>query len=120
MRQPRRPDPEVLEGDYRVPTALGTLAWLAALLVLLALGDRLAEEDRWWIGVCLTGIALGVFGYLYIPRLLRKRAEAEERNAEYGTAGGDGASGGDAPEDGEERGADGAGDTTAPRPDQDP
>lgn len=120
MRQPRRDDPEVLESDYRVPTALGTLAWLVALLVLLALGERLPEEERWWIGVCLTGIALGVFGYFYIPRLLRKRAEAEERNVETGTDGEDSTSGEGMPEQGAEQGSDTAGDATAPRPEQDP
>ncbi|MDA8369281.1 MAG: DUF2530 domain-containing protein [Nocardiopsaceae bacterium] len=75
MRKPRQPDPEVLEIDYRVPTALGTVGWVIALIVLLTMGDGLAEDDRWWLWVCLTGIALGVFGFLYIPRLLRKRGQ---------------------------------------------
>lgn len=79
MRKPRRPDPDVHESDYRVPAALGTLAWAVALVVLIALGDGLPETERWWIGVCVTGIVLGVFGFLYIPRLLRRRAEAEAR-----------------------------------------
>ncbi|WP_053616648.1 DUF2530 domain-containing protein [Nocardiopsis sp. NRRL B-16309] len=79
MRKPRRPDPDVHESDYRVPAALGTLAWTVALVVLLAMGDGLPESERWWIGVCVTGIALGVFGFLYIPRLLRGRAAAEAR-----------------------------------------
>lgn len=84
MRKPRQPDPEVHESDYRVPTALGTLAWAVALAVLLLMGDGLPESERWWIGVCATGTALGVFGFLYIPRLLRKRSEAAERNADRG------------------------------------
>ncbi|WP_304452047.1 DUF2530 domain-containing protein [Nocardiopsis sp. YSL2] len=79
MRKPRRPDPDVHESDYRVPAALGTLAWAVALVVLIALGDGLPDTERWWIGVCVTGIVLGVFGFLYIPRLLRRRAEAEAR-----------------------------------------
>ncbi|MFE3459978.1 DUF2530 domain-containing protein [Nocardiopsis aegyptia] len=77
MRKPRRPDPDVHESDYRVPAALGTLAWAVALVVLLVVG--VPESERWWIGVCVTGIALGVFGFLYIPRLLRRRSEAEAR-----------------------------------------
>ncbi|GAA3727720.1 ABC-type nickel/cobalt efflux system permease component RcnA [Spinactinospora alkalitolerans] len=81
MRKPRQPDPEVLESDYRVPTALGAAAWAVALVVLLAMGDRLAESDRWWIWVCVTGIVLGVFAFFYIPRLLRKRSDAEDRHA---------------------------------------
>ncbi|PSK99676.1 uncharacterized protein DUF2530 [Murinocardiopsis flavida] len=82
MRTPRRPDPEVLEADYRIPTGIGTAAWAVALVVLIAMGDRLAEGDRWWMWVCATGIGLGVFAYRYIPRLLRKRAEADERAQE--------------------------------------
>ncbi|CAM4070302.1 DUF2530 domain-containing protein [Nocardiopsis gilva] len=70
-----------MESDYRVPTALGVAAWLVALVVLVAMGEKLPETERWWIWVCAVGIALGVFAYLYIPRLLRKRREAEERGA---------------------------------------
>lgn len=82
MRKPRQPDPEVHESDYRVPTALGSVAWTVALIVLLARGDRLAEADRWWIWVCVTGIGLGVFAFWYIPRLLDKRAEPREPAAQ--------------------------------------
>ncbi len=78
MRKPRRPDPDVHESDYRVPAAIGTVAWTVALVVLLLLGEGLPESERWWMGVCVTGIVLGVFGFLYIPVLLRKRAEQEE------------------------------------------
>lgn len=76
MRKPRQPDPDVHESDYRVPAAIGTAAWAVALVVLLLMGDGLPASERWWIGVCVTGIALGVFGFLYIPRLLRKRSGA--------------------------------------------
>lgn len=79
MRKPRQPDPEVHESDYRIPAAVGTAAWTIALIVLLLQGDRIPEDSRWWIWVCVTGIALGVFGFWYVPRLLRSRAEAEER-----------------------------------------
>lgn len=82
MRKPRQPDPEVHESDYRVPAAIGTVAWAIALVVLLVMGDGLPASERWWIGVCVTGIALGVFGFLYIPRLFRKRDEAADRAAE--------------------------------------
>ena len=81
MRKPRRPDPEVHETDYRVPAAIGTAAWAVALIVLLAMSGSLPDSERWWIGVCVTGIALGVFGFLYIPHLLRKRGETVEHVA---------------------------------------
>jgi hypothetical protein len=80
--KPRQPDPEVHESDYRVPAAIGTVAWAIALVVLLAMGDGLPASEQWWTGVCVTGIALGVFGFLYIPRLFRKRDEAADRAAE--------------------------------------
>ncbi|GAB3485682.1 DUF2530 domain-containing protein [Nocardiopsis coralliicola] len=83
MRAARRPDPEVLEFDYRIPTALGTAGWTAALVVLLVQGTA----DRWWIWVCAVGIALGVFAYAYIPYLLGKREAAEAaRDAEHAGA----------------------------------
>ncbi|MFL1376199.1 MULTISPECIES: DUF2530 domain-containing protein [unclassified Nocardiopsis] len=90
MRKPRQPDPEVHESDYRVPAALGTAAWAIALVVLLSMGDALPATERWWIGVCATGTGLGVFGFLYIPRLLRKRSEAAERGAAPEVTGHDG------------------------------
>ncbi|WP_017585630.1 DUF2530 domain-containing protein [Nocardiopsis ganjiahuensis] len=82
MPKPRQPDPEVHESDYRVPAAIGTVAWAIALVVLLAMGDGLPASEQWWIGVCVTGIALGVFGFLYIPYLFRKRDEAADRAAD--------------------------------------
>ncbi len=83
MAKPRQPDPEVLESDYRVPAALGTAAWTVALVVLLAMGDRLTQQ--WWIWVCVIGISLGLFGFGYIPRLLRKRTRDDhERTAVTG------------------------------------
>lgn len=69
-----------MEGDYRIPAAVGSFAWAVALVVLLAMGDDLAEQDQWWIWVCVAGLALGVFAFFYIPRLQRKRAEAEQRH----------------------------------------
>ncbi|RNL83994.1 DUF2530 domain-containing protein [Halostreptopolyspora alba] len=81
MAKPRQPDPEVLESDYRIPAALGTAAWMIALVVLLAMGDRLAPSQQWWIWVCVTGIALGAFGFYYVPRLLSERAETDQRHA---------------------------------------
>lgn len=82
MPKPRQPDPEVHESDYRVPAAIGTVAWAIALVVLLVVGDGLPASEQWWIGVCVTGIALGVFGFLYIPYLFRKRDGAAARAAD--------------------------------------
>ncbi|WP_017607161.1 DUF2530 domain-containing protein [Nocardiopsis xinjiangensis] len=100
MRKPRQPDPDVHESDYRVPAAIGTLAWTAALVLLLAMDEGLPESEQWWIGVCLTGIALGVFGFLYIPRLLRSRGEGPEQTGDTeGTGAGTGGAAHRAPRD---------------------
>lgn len=64
-----------MEGDYRIPTALGSVAWAAAGVVLLLRG--LPPEDQWWLWVCVTGFALGLFGFFYVPRLQRRRARAD-------------------------------------------
>jgi NhaP-type Na+/H+ or K+/H+ antiporter len=52
---------------------VGTVAWALALVVLLLI--KLPAGDRWWLWVCAAGIAGGLFGMWYIPRLQRKRAE---------------------------------------------
>lgn len=81
MARPRKPDPEVLEGDYRIPAAVGSLGWAVALVVLLVFNDALAPDDRWWIWVCVVGMLLGLIALVYIPFLHRRRAAAEERRA---------------------------------------
>jgi H+/Cl- antiporter ClcA len=72
MTRPRRPDPPPLETDDVRIAAVGTGAWAVALVVLLLIG--LPEPDRWWLWVCVVGIAIGLFGVWYIPRLQRSRA----------------------------------------------
>lgn len=57
--------------DVRI-AAMGTAAWTVALVVLLIVG--LPSEDRWWLWVCVTGAASGVFGIWYVPRLQDRRA----------------------------------------------
>jgi hypothetical protein len=59
--------------------AVGAAAWAIALVVLLIVG--LPEHDRWWLWVCAVGIAIGVFGYWYLPRLHQGRATAAQRRA---------------------------------------
>jgi hypothetical protein len=50
--------------------------------VLLAAHSLVAADVRWWIWTCALGVAMGVFGLLYVPYLKRKRARlAAERAA---------------------------------------
>ncbi|PKK15813.1 DUF2530 domain-containing protein [Thermomonospora sp. CIF 1] len=79
MTRPRRPDPPPLRTDDRLVAAVGTVAWAIALVVLLIVD--LPEDARWWLWVCVVGVATGIFGYWYLPRLHRARAAALERRA---------------------------------------
>lgn len=58
--------------------AVGTAIWGAALVVLLLIG--LPDHDRWWLWVCVTGIAIGLFAMWYIPRIQRSRDAFIARN----------------------------------------
>jgi len=83
----RRPAPPPLEANDRVVTWAGIAAWTAALVVLLAVREEIPPSDRWWIWTCVTGIGLGVFALLYIPRLKRSRERAAARRAQAGPGG---------------------------------
>jgi len=63
-----RPDPPPLETDDVRTVFVGTLAWAAALLVLVVL--RLAGRDvhGWWIAMCACGVVLGLAGVRYCQR----------------------------------------------------
>jgi type VI protein secretion system component VasK len=68
-----------LEGDDRLITAVITAAFVVALIVLLIVRDELSPADRWWVWVAAVGTAMGVFGFLYVPYLKRRRNLAAER-----------------------------------------
>jgi hypothetical protein len=50
-----------------------TAGWVIALIVVLIVRDSLPAGSRWWIWTCVTGIAMGIFGFWYVPRLKRAR-----------------------------------------------
>ena len=78
----RQPAPEPLEANDQLVTAAITAGWAVALIVLLAVRTDIPAPDRWWIWTCVTGLGLGVFGLLYVPRLKRSRERAARRRAE--------------------------------------
>ncbi|TDD26733.1 DUF2530 domain-containing protein [Actinomadura sp. KC06] len=79
MTRPRRPDPPPMQtNDVRIAAA-GAAAWAVAFVVLLIVG--LPDEDRWWLWVCVTGFASGLFGVWYVPRLQARRAKQEAARA---------------------------------------
>ncbi|MFI0409865.1 DUF2530 domain-containing protein [Actinomadura sp. 3N508] len=85
MTRPRRPDPPPMQtNDVRIAAA-GAAAWAVAFVVLLIVG--LPSEDRWWLWVCATGFASGMFGVWYVPRLQARRASQEAARAAQRKAG---------------------------------
>src|ERR1017187_8283517 len=67
----RRPAPPPLEGNDQLVTAVITVAWAVALIVVAALRDRLPAGDRWWFWTCVAGLGLGIFALWYVPRINR-------------------------------------------------
>lgn len=74
-----RPAPPPLEANDQVVTAVITGGWAVALVVLLLLRDQLAAGERWWIWTCAAGLAMGLFGLWYVPRVKRARARSAAR-----------------------------------------
>jgi Protein of unknown function (DUF2530) len=87
VTRPSRPVPPPLEGNDQLITGIITAGWAIALLVLLALRARLPAADHWWIWTCAAGVAAGLFGLYYVPRLKRARERAEARRAAAKPAG---------------------------------
>lgn len=80
LLQGKRPDPPPLETDDVRTVAVGTAAWLVALVVLLVL--RLTDATRvegWWLAMCASGAALGALGVWFCRR--RQAAIARDRVA---------------------------------------
>jgi len=75
----RRPAPPPLEANDQLVTAVITAAWAVALVILLILREQIPAGERWWIWVCAAGLAMGLFGLWYVPRLKRARARAAAR-----------------------------------------
>jgi membrane associated rhomboid family serine protease len=75
----QRPVPPPLEGDDRLITAVITAGFLVALIVLLIVRDELPPADRWWVWVAALGTAMGLFGFVYVPYLKRRRSQAAQR-----------------------------------------
>jgi hypothetical protein len=85
-RAVRPAPPPPLEANDQLVTAVGTAGWAVALVVLLFLRSSLPAEDRWWIWTCVTGLAMGLFGYWYVPRLKRARAGRAAHGAQSQSA----------------------------------
>lgn len=82
MSRQLRPPPPPLEGNDQVITAVGTICWAVALVVVVVLRHHIPGASRWWIWTCVVGLGLGLFALAYIPRLKRSRAKTAARRAE--------------------------------------
>jgi Protein of unknown function (DUF2530) len=77
----RRPTPPPLEGNDQLVTAVITVAWAVALVVVAVLRDHLPAGDRWWVWTCVAGLGLGIFALWYVPRMKRGRARSAARRS---------------------------------------
>jgi hypothetical protein len=81
--QAARPSPPPpLEADDQLVIRVITAGWAVALVVLLIVHGSLPPGQRWWIWTCACGVAFGLFGLWYVPRLKRVRARAAARRPE--------------------------------------
>jgi type VI protein secretion system component VasK len=75
-RAERPSPPPPLEADDVLVVRVITAGWAVALVVLLIVRGSLPAGERWWVWTCVAGLAFGIFGLWYIPRLKRGRAQA--------------------------------------------
>jgi hypothetical protein len=80
-REERPAPPPPLEANDQVVTGVITAGWAVALVVLIIVRDSLPAGERWWIWTCVSGLALGLFGLWYVPRMKRSRTRAAARRA---------------------------------------
>ncbi len=83
-RAERPSPPPPLEADDQLVIRVITAGWAVALAVLLVVRGSLPAGQRWWIWTCACGLAFGLFGLWYIPRLKRGRARAAAARAAQG------------------------------------
>jgi hypothetical protein len=78
----RRPAPPPREADDRQVTAVITVGWAIALVVLVTVRHSLPADVRWWVWTCAFGLGMGLFGLWYVPFLKRHRARLAARRAQ--------------------------------------
>jgi hypothetical protein len=100
-REPaERPSPPPpLEADDVLVVRVITAGWAIALVVLLIVRGSLPAGQRWWVWTCVAGLALGIFGLWYMPRIKRGRARAAAARSDGDGDGSEGAPPQSAPRD---------------------
>jgi ABC-type nickel/cobalt efflux system permease component RcnA len=64
-------------------TAVITLGWALALVVVLAIRSVLHTDVRWWVWTCVAGLVMGLFGLWYVPFLKRRRERIAAAHAAH-------------------------------------
>jgi type VI protein secretion system component VasK len=85
-RAERPAPPPPLEADDQLVIRVITAGWAVALVVLLIVRGSLPAGERWWVWTCVAGLAFGIFGLWYVPRLKRGRTHAAAGRAEAQSA----------------------------------
>ncbi len=88
--KPTREPPPPLEADDRLVIWTVTAGWAVALVVLLIVRGSLPAGQRWWVWTCACGLAFGLFGSWYVPRLKRTRERKAARRQAQGESGAQG------------------------------
>lgn len=55
----------------------GMVAWVLALVVVLAVPSLRTGDRSWWPWACVSGLLLGALGYAYVSRGRGNAADAE-------------------------------------------
>jgi amino acid transporter len=85
-RAERPSPPPPLEADDQLVIRVITAGWAVALVVLLIVRGSLPASERWWVWTCVAGLAFGIFGLWYVPRLKRGRTKTATARAEVQSA----------------------------------
>ena len=80
--QERPAPPPPLEANDQLVIQVITAGWAVALVVLLIVRGSLPAGQRWWVWTCAAGLAMGLFGLWYVPRLKHGRARAAATRAQ--------------------------------------
>ena len=51
-------------------TAVITIAWAIALVVVLVLRPQLPADEQWWVWTCVAGLCMGLFGLWVIGAIV--------------------------------------------------